>query len=165
MDFEQAQQDILKWITEFVEQPHPALNGWSPCPHARRARTQNQLDIRPGVTDPYTDLRSVELGRFEVIAFVYDPAEFAASEFEQQIRAVNAGFLVPRDLVALADHPDALETVNGVSMNQGQWAIAFVQSLSQLDAVARDLGDRGYYQGWPMDYLDGLFEHRQDPRS
>ena len=165
MDFERARQDIMQWITEFVERPHPALNGWPPCPHARRARTENRLDIRTGVTDPYTDLRSVELGRFEVIAFVYDPAEFTASEFEQQIQAVNAAFLVPRNLVALADHPDSPETVNGVSMNQGQWAIAFVQSLSQLDAVARTLADRGYYQDWSEDYLKALFEFRKDPRS
>ena len=165
MDFEQARTDIEQWIQEFVEQPHPALRGWPPCPHARRARTEDLLDIRPGVTDPYTDLRSIELGRFEVIAFVYDPAEFGAAEFEQQIQAVNVGFLVPRNLVALADHPAAPETVNGVSMNQGQWAIAFVQSLSQLDAVARTLADRGYYQDWPEDYLQDLFYHRQDPRS
>jgi len=165
MDFEQARQDIMRWITGFVERPHPALNGWPPCPHALKARTENLLDIRPGVTDPYTDLRSVELGRFEVIAFVYDPAEFTAWEFEEQIRAVNAAFLVPRNLVALADHPDALEIVNGVSMNQGHWAIVFVQSLTKLNSHARTLADRGFYHDWPKDYLAVLFEHRQDPRS
>ena len=155
----------MQWITEFVERPHPALKGWPPCPHARRARTDGLLDIRPGVTDPYADLRSIELGRFEVIALVYDPAEFSAEEFEEQIRAVITAFLVPRMLVALADHPGAPETVNGVSMNQGQWAIAFVQSLNQLDAVAKVLADRGYYQDWSEDYLRDLFEHRKDPRQ
>jgi hypothetical protein len=165
MDFEKAKQDIMAWITGFVEQPHPALAGWPPCPHARRARTEGRLDIRPCVADPYTDLRSIELGRFELIAFVYDPQEFTASEFEQQIQAVNAAFLVPRDLVALADHPDSPEIVKGVTMNQGQWAIAFVQSLTQLNAVAKGLADRGYYQDWPESYLNDLFEHRLDPRS
>lgn len=165
MDFDQVQQNILKWITEFVEQPHPALKGWPPCPHARRARTEGRLDIRPGVTDPYTDLRSVDMGRFEVIVFVYDPAEFTATEFEQQIQAVNAAFLVPKNMLALADHPGAPETVNGVSMNQGQWAVAFVQDLSKLNAVAKTLADRGYYHDWPEEYLTALFEHREDPRS
>ena len=165
MDFAQAQQDIMQWITDFVERPHPSLNNWPPCPHARRARIEGQLDIRPGAAEPYTDLRSVEMGRFEVIVFVYDPAEFAAEEFEQQIRAVNAAFLVPRDLVALADHPDCPETINGVVMNQGQWAIAFVQSLSRLDSVAINLAHRGYYHNWPEDYLQDLFEHRKDPRQ
>jgi len=165
MDFVQAKGDIINWITGFVEQPHPALNGWPPCPHARRARMEARLDIRPGVADPYTDLRTTELGPYEVIAMIYDPAEFAADEFDQQIRAANTAFLVPRNLIALGDHPKAPETVNGVTMNQGQWAIAFVQSLSQLNAVAVGLAGRGYYHGWPEEYLHALFEHRKDPRE
>ena len=165
MDFDQARQDIISWITSFVEQPHPALNGWAPCPHARRARMEGQLDIRLGTASPYTDLRSVEMGRWEVIAFVYDPAEFTAEEFEQEISSANTAFLVPKCMLALADHPAAPEVVNGISMNQGRWAIAFVQDLSKLNAVARNLADRGYYHDWPEEYLQALFEHRQDPRQ
>ena len=165
MNFDQARHDIINWITDFVEQPHPALNGWPPCPHARRARTEGQLDIRPGATDPYTDLRSVEMGHWEVIVLIYDPREFPAAEFEQQIESVNTAFLVPKNMIALADHPDSPEIVNGVSMNQGQWAIVFVQNLSKLEAVARNLADRGYYHNWPEEYLQQLFEHRRDPRQ
>lgn len=163
MHFEQARQDIINWITGFVERPHPALAGWPPCPYARQARAAGHLDIRPGTADPYTDLRSVEMDQFEVIAFVYDPRKFTAEEFENQIRSVNTAFLVPKNMLALADHPAAGEVVNGTSMNQGQWAIAFVQSLSKLDAAAQNLADRGYYRGWPKDYLNMLFEHRRDP--
>lgn len=165
MDITQAKIDIINWMTGFVERPHPALNGWPPCPHARRARMDGLFDVRAGKVDPYTDLRIIDLGRFEVIAVVYDPAAFTAVEFEQQIHEVNQAFLVPRNMLALADHPAAPETVNGVSMNQGQWAIAFVQSLSKLDAVAKTLADRGYYHSWPEEYLQDLFEHRKDPRS
>jgi len=81
------------------------------------------------------------------------------------VQRANQGFLCGRDLIALADHPDAPELVNGVSMNQGQWAIVFVQHLAKLDSHARNLADRGYYQGWPEEYLAVLFEGRQDPRS
>lgn len=165
MDFVQARQDVINWITGFVERPHPALAGWPPCPHARKARTDGQLDIRPGAAEPYNDLRSVELGRFEILVLVYDPREFTADEFEQQIRSANQAFLVPRNLLALADHPAAPEIVNGVSMNQGRWAIVFVQNLSKLNVVSKTLADRGYYQDWPEDYLENLFEFRQDPRQ
>lgn len=164
MEFEQAKRDILDWIQKFVEQPRAELNGWPPCPHARRTRIEGRLDIRPGMIDPYTDLMSAEMGRFEVVIFVYDPLEFESAEFTQQIQAVNTAFLIPKGLLALADHPDAPEIVNEVAMNQGQWAIAFVQDLRQLDAVAKTLADRGYYHGWPEPYLQELFEHRQDPR-
>ena len=164
MDFQQARQDIMAWITGFVEQPHPALAGWPPCPYARRARTENLLNLRPG-TEPYWDLMHVDLGLLDVLAFVYDPENFDAAEFEDLVHSANQGFLLARDLIALPDHPDAPEIVNGVSMNQGQWAIVFVQSLSKLNSHARTLAERGFYHGWPEDYLSALFEGRQDPRT
>ena len=164
MDFAQAQQDIMTWITGFVEQPHPALAGWPPCPYARRARTENLFQLPPG-TEPYWDLMHVDLDSLDVLAFVYDPVDFAAEEFEDLVHRANLGFLLSRDLIALPDHPDSPEIVNGVSMNQGKWAIVFVQRLTKLNAHARNLADRGYYQDWPDNYLAVLFEGRQDPRS
>lgn len=165
MDIVQARIDIINWITGFVERPHPLLADWPPCPFARQARINGQLDIRPGQIDPYSDLRTVDMANFMVIAYVYDPATIEAARFEQQIDRVNRGFLTPRDMIALADHPGAPEQVRGVTMNQGTYAIAFVQSLSKLDSFARQIAAKGYYGGWPEDYLQALFHHRQDPRA
>jgi hypothetical protein len=165
MNFEQAQLDILAWITGFVERPHPALLGWAPCPYARRARLEGKFEIRPGHIDPYTDLQHINIGELDVVALVYDPTEFEPEQFNQQITAVNQGFLRARDLLALADHPDSPEVVQGVTMNQGTWAIAFVQPLAKLNAHARMVAEKGYYKDWPEDYLRVLFEGREDPRS
>jgi len=165
MDFVQAKIDIMNWITGFVEKPNASLDGWAPCPHARKARLQGQLDIRQGQIDPYTDLMHAELGDYMVIGYVYDPAVIDAEQFEQQIRAVNQGFLIPRDIIALADHPDSPEIVKGISMNQGTWAIAFIQPLGKLNEFARLIAGKGYYHDWPEEYLQDLFEFREDPRQ
>ena len=165
MNFEQAQLDILAWITGFVERPHPALGSWAPCPYARRARLEGKFEIRQGKIDPYTDLQHIDIGELDVVAMVYDPTEFEPEQFNQQITAVNQGFLRARDLLALADHPDSPEVVQGVTMNQGTWAIAFVQPLAKLNAHARMVAEKGYYKDWPEDYLRILFEGREDPRS
>lgn len=164
MNFDQAQQDIMTWLTQFVEQPHPALAGWPPCPYARRARMDNKFTMRAG-TEPYWDLMHVDLGTLDVMAFVYDPKDFDVAEFEDLVQRANRGFLLARDLIALSDHPDSPEIINGVSMNQGTWAIVFVQARGKLDAHARNLADRGYYHDWPEDYLKILFAGRQDPRQ
>lgn len=164
MDFVQAKIDILNWVTGFVERPNAALNGWPPCPYARRARFDNEFEIRQGVIDPYTDLMHADLGHHTVVAYVYDPHTFSAADFNRQIDLVNAGFLVPRNLIALADHPTDVESVNGVIMNQGTWAIAFVQPLDKLNHFARLIAAKGYYDGWPEDYVSGLFQFREDPR-
>jgi hypothetical protein len=164
MNFEQAHKDITNWVVNFVEVAHPALNNWPPCPYARRARLDGRLDIRPGETDPYTDCRAVLMGNFDVIAYVYDPADITADAFNSQISALNRGFLVPRSLLALADHPDYPEQILGVTMNQGNWAICFIQNLDKLNDHARMLARQGYYHNWPEEYLSELFEQREDPR-
>lgn len=165
MNFEQAKIDILLWITGFVEKPHPLLNGWPPCPHARKARLDGQFDIRQGQIDPYTDLMHADLGDYLVIAYVYDRDLLTAERFNQQIDSVNQGFLISRDIIALADHPDDVEEVQGVLMNQGTYAIAFIQPLSKLNAFASQIAEKGYYNQWPDEYLEQLFKHRTDPRQ
>lgn len=165
MDLEQARADIMAWIENFVERPHAQLAGWPPCPFARRARLGNLVDIRAG-TEPYFDGMSLQsMDRFDVIAYVYQPSAVDADTFDRGIKSVNLGFLVPRGLIALGDHPDIPEVINGVTMNQGQWALMFVQDLTKLNQHARTLADRGFYRDWPSAYLESLFEHRQDPRS
>lgn len=165
MDLEQARADIMTWIAGFVEQPHPKLNNWSPCPFARRARLDNKIHIIRG-RDPFGDLMNyIWTDKYDVVVFVYDPKKFAADEFERQIHSVNKGFLARRGIIALSDHPNSPEVVNGVQFNQGTYALVFLQELKQLNEQAVGLAERGYYQGWPEDYLQSLFAHRNDPRD
>jgi hypothetical protein len=77
----------------------------------------------------------------------------------------NEEFLLARDLIVLEDHPADVELVNGVTMNQGTYALALVQSLSDLDQRAAQMAAKGFYDTWPEDYLKPLFNHRQDPRK
>jgi hypothetical protein len=167
LNLETVQHDIEFWIKNFVEVPHPALGGWAPCPYARKARLDREYAVRIGV-NPYFDLLNVArdgLGGKSVLILAYDPNEFFYAQFTSDIRAANQEVLVTRDLLALEDHPSDPEVVNGVSMNQGTYALALVQSLSDLDQKAQGIAGKGFYNTWPEDYLQGLFEHRQDPRK
>jgi hypothetical protein len=102
---------------------------------------------------------------FDVVIKIYDPADYDAVEFDRQISSANKAFLVPKGLLALADHPGDPEVVMGVCMNQGTWALVFVQDLTKLDQHAKTLAERDFYRDWPEDYLQLLFQYRQDPRS
>jgi hypothetical protein len=167
MNLEQVKQDILAWSENFLEVPHPALGNWSPCPYARRARLNNQVEIRLG-TDPDHDLRSLAaqgLGAAQVVIFAYDPKLQPREKFANQLAAANQDFLLAVDLIVLEDHPDDPEIVNGVCMNQGTHALAMCQSLSDLDLKARMMANKGFYHSWPEEYLQQLFNNRQDPRT
>jgi hypothetical protein len=167
MQLEQVKKDILTWSERFLEMPHAALGNWSPCPYARRARLNNQVDIRIG-TDPGQDLAALAqsgLGSAQVVIFAYDPAIWSREQFASLLDQANQDLLLPADLIVLEDHPADPEIVNGVCMNQGTYALAMCQGLSDLDVKARQMADKGFYHTWPEEYLEILFEHRQDPRS
>ena len=164
MDIEQVKQDITNWVVGFVEKPHPLLNGWAPCPYARKARVQGRFDIRLGFSNPISDCAWQEMGNFDVIAYVYDADKFTDEAFNNLVDNLNDWHLKPRGMFALADHPAAVEEVNGVVMNQGTYAICFLQNLEKLNSHARMLAEKGFYDGWPEEYLHELFKGRQDPR-
>lgn len=167
MDLDQVRQEIEQWIEGFVEIPNSALGGWPPCPYARRARLDRSVDIKLGV-DVYKDLldlSKIGMAGKEVIIYVYDPQRCPQNQFARDIESVNRGFLIPQDIICLEDHPDAPEWVNGVCMNQGTYALALCQSLSDLNNKARAMAQKGFYHAWPERYLQELFQHREDPRQ
>lgn len=166
LDLATVQYDIERWIETFVEVPHPALGGWAPCPYARKARLDRDFTVRIGI-NPYFDLINVAqdgLGGKSVLIIAYNPNEFFYSQFTSDIKAANEEALLQNDLLALEDHPGDPEIVNGVSMNQGTYALALVQSLSDLNEKAQLVAKKGFYDTWPEDYLQVLFKHRKDPR-
>lgn len=165
LDLTHVSQDIEHWLTNFVEIPHPALGGWAPCPYARRARLDCDFEIRIG-SDLYCDLKTLcQTGiNCSVVIFVYDSNSYTPEQFSTQLQLANTEFLVDQNLLALEDHPALPEIVNGVSMNQGTYALALVQSLSDLNTKAQLIASKGFYDSWPMNYLQELFKHRQDPR-
>jgi len=165
LDLERVTYDIERWIANFVEVPHPSLGGWAPCPYARKARLDRDFEVRLGV-NPYFDLKVVAQTGIakSVVIFVYESTAYSYEQFHAHVESANTEFLLGQDLLALEDHPDSAEMVNGVSMNQGTYALALVQCLSDLDNKAQLMAGKGFYETWPEDYLHELFQHRKDPR-
>lgn len=167
LNLDTVKLDIESWIVNFVEVPHPALGGWAPCPYARKARLNRDFDVRLGLA-PIHDLVQVSRKGLEgksVIIFAYDPTDVSYTELSYAIDVCNREFLLPNNLLSLEDHPADPEVVNGVVMNNGTYALALVQSLSDLNEKAQLVAKKGFYDSWPEEYLQALFKHRTDPRQ
>ena len=166
LNLETVKTDIERWIIDFVEVKNSALGGWPPCPYARKARLERDYDVRIG-HDLGTDLADLSHTGItkSVVILAYDAGCYTVTQFNKTIDELNDQFLVRHDLLALADHPGDPEIVNGVSMNQGTYALALVQSLGDLNTKAKAMADKGFYNSWPEEYLTMLFQHREDPRK
>lgn len=166
LNLDTVKKDILDWIVNFVEVPHPALGGWAPCPYARKARIDQDFEVRLG-NDLGADLAKLSTTGINksVLMIVYPKEQYTAPQFNQVVDDVNKQFLLKNDLIVLADHPADEEIVNGLKMNQGTYAMALVQSFSDLDQKAKLVARKGFYETWPEEYLEVLFQHREDPRK
>ena len=167
LKLEDVTANIEKWIVDFVEVPHAALGGWAPCPYARKARLDRDFDVRLGLA-PIHDLVQTSrkgLGGKSVVIFAYDPTDISYAELSYAVDVCNREFLLPNNLLALEDHPADPEVVNGVVMNNGTYALALVQSLSDLNEKAQLVARKGFYDTWPEEYLQALFKNRIDPRA
>ena len=167
LNINKVKQDIEYWITNFVEVPHPALGSWPPCPYAKKARLEQDFEVRLGM-DPYYDLVNLSrdgLGGKSVVIFAYDPVKWPYEHFTFSLKAANENYLLKQDILALEDHPNDQEIVNGICMNQGTYAMAVCQSVSDLNVKAKHMASKGFYNNWPEEYLTALFQHREDPRK
>jgi hypothetical protein len=161
MQHEDISQQLLKWMEEFIEHPHPSLGNWPPCPYARQARLSNNIVIRPG-TDPYHDGRDLALTYNwdkEVVVFWYNHILNPVEEFVLKVQKLNKE-IMPMNVVALEDHPAAEEYVAGIKMNFGKCALLVVQQLSKLNNAANQLRSKGYYNQWSVESLNEVVTWR-----
>jgi hypothetical protein len=153
------------WLETFVEQPHPALGGWAPCPYARAARLNNQISIRFGEVSEFQDLlrESIEtLEHKEVVVVCFDHHTIDPVSLQEWVAAINQTLLMPVGYVVLEDHPDAVEYVNGVQMNFGHCGLLVVQKLDKLNTASDQLRDKGYYDHWNQAEIDQVVSWRKN---
>ena len=160
---EYVEEKLFKWMKTFVEQPHPLMNNWPVCPFARQARINNNILIRPG-HDPLTDgldlMENYDWSK-EVVIFwyPYDPIAWSGERFVARVEELNK-ILLPKDIVALEDHPDVEEIVSGIKMNFEYFPLLILQRNSKLNQAADQLRAKGYYDTWSQKDLDKIVTWR-----
>lgn len=166
LNLEEVKQDIDDWIENFLEVKNPALGNFPPCPYARSARLKQSYEVHLGthVLDDLLALSQQGLNNKEVVIYAYPNDQYQAQEFRNLLMQANEMFLLNKDIIALDDHPNDIESVNGVIMNQGTYTLAMAQCLSDLNAKAKLVAKQGFYDAWDEDYLQMIFKYREDPR-
>lgn len=162
-DPEKIREQLIDWMQSFVEVPNDRLGNWAPCPYARQARINNKIYIGFGggiavLFDVLEVLPQLD-ERYDVAVFCYDHTEFTPKEFSNFVYNLNAD-IMPKGYVALEDHPDDPEYVNGVQMNFGHCALLLVQRLDKLNNAADQLRAKGYYDLWEQAAYDTVVTWR-----
>ena len=57
-----------------------------------------------------------------------------------------------RGYIALEDHPDEIELVKDVVLNNGKYAVVFLQNVNKLNTARTALQKQNYYVNWDAEY-------------
>jgi hypothetical protein len=163
-------QDLIvkklnEWLETFVEQPHPTLGDWAPCPYARAARLNNQISVQFGEVFEFQDILRESMKTLEnkeVVVVCFNHHTIDPVTLQEWIAAINKTLLMPLGYVVLEDHPDAPEYVTGVKMNFGHCGLLVIQKLDKLNMAADQLRTKGYYNNGDSGALDQVVNWRYE---
>ena len=130
--------DIRLWSKDFLEVPNVKLNGLPPCPYAAKAWAEEEMpemEYLDGWCDGMNEALSV--AGMDMHLMVFHP----------DYDAVDAGldFLVN----------------DGITSEELEYCMVFVQKLSPLDDAALSLEKSGYYEHFPDDVYESLVLDRR----
>ena len=127
--------DIIRWMKEFVEVPHPNFGNFAPCPYAKEARIENKIKFvefpnsRPDSDiEPY--VRNMMLDEFDVTILIFEKDRWTAKETFEIARKMEK-IAIGRGLLLSEDHPEMIEVVGDTILNQGDYIIFFIQGFDK----------------------------------
>jgi len=161
----ELQKDVENWIYDFVSVYNEQLET-IPCPFAKQAVARNQIVYK--VAESVSDLDSICMmykdpalwETKEVLVIGMEPQLISAMTLVDEVDRLNKEVLIPAGLIALEDHPNHKETISGVGMNHGKWALILIQSKEKLNAASKILEKQGYYNKWTSEQLNEIVTWR-----
>jgi hypothetical protein len=150
-------ETIRNWIRKFVTQPNPVFGNLPPCPFAQKAIIEDKVDFVE-LNDAadwrtiYSMIWNFNFDDKDVLCIIADPKQFTAQQTISMAEWLNEKFM-PEDIVILEDHPGIDEYVKEVKMNNGEYTLFLVQSLSKLNKFSKMLESGPYYKNWSKSYL------------
>ena len=152
-----AQQQIESWILNFLSKPNSVFNNLPPCPYAKQAWLDGKVEvIETGVKHLEQQICKI-LETFpddkDLVMFVLDPNEVSYEQLELISKQYkNEKFAL------LKDHPNERETVKDVVLNNGKYAIIFVQRREELIRTRKELASTGYYDNFDPEYKQEILK-------
>lgn len=146
-------KDIEDWVLNVLSKPEKVFSGLPPCPYAKKAWMENNVDVKEFISfeqmeEDFKELKEVMIFRFGSISA--DDLQDIAKEYNRKYS----------DLLFLEEHPDLVEEFDGLTVNQGT-AMLIVQDRKELEEAREKLKNTGYYDNWSEELKDRILNRGQ----
>lgn len=167
-------EDILSWSKDFLEQPNKHINNLPVCPYAKKARTNNKVQIiehnnsKTLLEEVINQANSFKDTNKQICIVACNDLSIDADELHNYIHALNFVY-VPQDIYLMPFHPedgeeeiDFLQDTHWESDNE--FLMVLIQPFEELEKASANLDKIGFYRSWPSDYYEGTVKKRQSYR-
>lgn len=153
---------LKHWILNFLSTPLDTFNGFSPCPYAKKALTDQKIDFISSndYVDTICNLLDNWNEKFDVVLVVC-PDNTDPVVFQKDIDMINHKYL-SKGFVCLEDHVLIPEVINDVVLNNGRYNIVLCQRSDKLNQATDVLKSKGYYKNWSKEYYDNVVTWREE---
>ena len=156
--------DIESWILDRLSTRSKVFNGLPPCPYAKSAWIEGKVKTYhlDGTHEIKHHIRA-EIENYtyhwpkgmEVVVLGFDPLSILPSHLSEIIDETEP-MLSKRGYTALEDHPFEREEVDGVWLNNGNWALVLLQPTAKLVEAREWLESKDYYKNWDPEYKESV---------
>ena len=150
-----SNQDLKNWILDYLSKPNPVFNNLPPCPFAKKAWLDGNVEIKKFVNyDELEDgIKDLVGSKVKIFYFEY-PLLPSAEKLKSVVSWL--GNKHPQ-FIFYDEHPDTIEEVGGEVVNSGVTAI-IVQDRKDLLEKRAELHKTGYYDKWTPEMKERIFD-------
>ena len=150
-----SNQNLKNWILDYLSKPNPVFNNMPPCPHAKKAWLDGNVEINKFVNYDLLRDNIKNIVGSQVKIFYY---EYPLTPDADKLKSVVTWLAKEYpDYIFYDEHPDTIEKVGEEVVNSGVIAI-IVQNRKDLLEKRAELQKTGYYDNWTPEMKERIFE-------
>ena len=146
-------QKIQNWINNFVSQPNAVFGNLPPCPFAKKAWIEGNVEVKKFEGLNLLD-KDLDNWNKEVVIYEFEDTPGLSGELEILCGAYN--YKRP-EFLFYDEHPDQVEKVSDVIINSGL-ALLIVQKRKELEEARAQLMKTGYYDKWTPEMKERIID-------
>ena len=141
---------MIEDYIEYVSLKRKELGGHAICPFAKPFLDKTQIiesaDIQADA------MKCMSNTEHPMLYLLYADKDKYDTDWLDGFCSIHEKYSRDRDLWLIWDHPDQINKINGIKTSNNQYAILFIQPLSELNKYADRLSKTSYYSFWDKDY-------------
>tara|TARA_A100001015_G_scaffold314233_1_gene423253 strand:+ start:606 stop:1136 length:531 start_codon:yes stop_codon:yes gene_type:complete len=170
-----VEADIRNWSHNFLEIPSIKLNGLPPCPYARKAWADDKVkfSINTGLDGLREEIEQFDTHAYDIVVWASEDLP-DMNYLDGYCDGINEALsIVGKDMHLMVFHPDydasdaGLDFLqdDGITSDELEYCMVFIQLLSVLDDAALSLEKSGYYEHFPDATYEALVLDRRRLRN